>query len=71
MNPIDIAFVEAEMLSVAPFPADKCGQFKLQIFSKHGRTKWLNITAEQFNEIEKVLLGIKPGTKIFPKKLEN
>jgi hypothetical protein len=71
MNANDLKFFESELLSVAPFPVNDCGQFKMKIVSERGRTKWMNITPEQFHEIENVLYGIPPGTKLFGKKLEN
>jgi hypothetical protein len=71
MKADDFKYLEGELLRVSPFPPADCGPFKMQIFSKHGRTKWLNITPEQFREIEDVLYGIKPGTKLVGQKLEN
>ena len=33
------------------------GQIKIQIVSERGKTKWLNISPEEFIGIERVLLG--------------
>lgn len=71
MDADNIKYLEGELLSVAPLPVNDCGQFKMKIVSELGRTKWMNITPEQFREIENVLYGIPPGTKLFGKKLEN
>lgn len=54
-----ITYIEAEMFSVAPLPLaeGENGQFKMQIRSDLGSTKWLNITNDQFKAIEAILLG--------------
>lgn len=47
------------MYAVAPLPVleNLNGQFSLQIRSERGATKWLNITPQQFKEIEEILLS--------------
>ena len=42
-------YIEQEMYAVAPLPV-------LQIRSERGATKWLNITPQQFYDIEEILL---------------
>ena len=51
-------YIEQEMYAVAPLPVlqDLIGQFSLQIRSERGATKWLNITPQQFYDIEEILL---------------
>ena len=50
-----------ELLSVCPFPVDfDKDTFKVQIKSDDGKsTKWLNITGEEFNLIESILINGK------------
>lgn len=52
-------YLEAEFLRVAPLPVKEDAIFKLQICgSAYGqRTNYLNITAAQFREIERIILG--------------
>jgi hypothetical protein len=59
MDAQQIRYIEQEMYTVAPLPVveGENGQFKLQITSERGKTKWLNITNEQFKKIENILLG--------------
>lgn len=54
-----LRYIEQEMYAVAPLPVMEGdnGQFKIQITSDRGKTKWLNITDEQFKKIENILLG--------------
>ncbi len=50
----------AELIHVCPFPAKDSEFFILQIKSDNGRkTKNLNITADEFVKIEKILLGVE------------
>ena len=50
----------AELVSVCPFPVQDSEFFILQIRSQDGRkTNHLNITPEEFKQIEKVLLGVE------------
>ena len=54
-------YIEAELYTVAPLPVDGIkdnlnGQFCMQIRSEKGATKWLNITPQQFRDIEEILL---------------
>ena len=51
-------YIEQEMYAVAPLPVmqDLNGQFCMQIRSERGATKWLNITPQQFYDIEEILL---------------
>jgi hypothetical protein len=56
-----IDYRSAEMLSAFPFPLDdpKRYQFGLsiQMRSEYGKTKYLNLTAEEVKKIELILLG--------------
>lgn len=63
MNVIDFptrktTYLEAELYAVAPLPVleNLNGQFCMQIRSEKGATKWLNITPQQFRDIEEILL---------------
>ena len=53
----------AELYVVCPLPVNTGenlnGQIKLQIHSERGKTKWLNISSEEFKQIERILLGEK------------
>lgn len=51
-------YIEQEMYAVAPLPvlAGLNGQFCMQIRSERGATRWLNITPQQFCDIEYILL---------------
>lgn len=49
-------YLENEFFYCCPFPLEKCGTIKMQIQSIHGKTKWFNITPEQFKAIENVLV---------------
>ena len=61
MTTIDTKYVANELIYVAPLPIQDGdnGQFKLQLVSDSGRTKWLNISNEQMEAIEWILLGNK------------
>jgi len=59
-TPTTFSYVMKELTHVCPTPASSHEFFRLQIRSDNGRaTKWLNITPEQFKQIELVLLGIE------------
>ena len=50
-------YIEQQMLQVCPTPVEDHEFFRMQIRSDTGRaTNWLNITPDQFREIERVLL---------------
>ena len=50
----------AELIQVCPFPAQDQDFFIVQIRSQDGRkTKHLNITPQEFKQIEKILLGVE------------
>lgn len=50
----------AELINVCPFPAHQQPFFIIQIKSEDGRkTKNLNITPDEFKQIEKILLGVE------------
>jgi len=54
-----VSFVLTELTHVCPFPVQNREFFRVQIKSDDGRsTKWINITPDQFKQIEQVLLGI-------------
>ena len=55
-------YTEAQFFKVAPFPLNEesqadhfNGQIRLKVHSKRGETNWLNITPDQFKQIEKLL----------------
>ena len=57
-----MTYIETQFFKVAPFPlndesqADHLnGQIKLKVRSRRGETNWLNITPDQFKQIEKLL----------------
>ncbi len=52
-------YITNELFAVAPLPVleGQNGQFKIQLVSERGRTKWLNITPTQYKKIEDVLLS--------------
>lgn len=60
MDDLTLNYRAAELINVCPFPAKDSEFFILQIKSNDGRkTKNLNITADEFVKIEKILLGVK------------
>ncbi len=53
------SYIMQQLINVCPFPANDQPHFLIQIKSFDGRsTKWINITPDQFRQIEKVLIGI-------------
>ena len=48
---------EAELYTACPFPADSkwAGIIRLQIQTDAGKTRWLNISPEEFRAIERML----------------
>lgn len=58
---MSIQYVEAQLMQVCPLPVNECGIIRIQIISEKGKTKWMNITPDQFKQIENVLLGIHNG----------
>lgn len=44
-----------QLMTVAPLPPKRCGQFKIKIVSNCGQTNWLDITPEQFEAIDKII----------------
>ena len=55
-------YIETQFFKVAPFPLNEesqaehlNGQIRLKVHSKRGETNWINITPEQFKQIEKLL----------------
>lgn len=57
----DAKYISTELFQVAPLPIleDNNGQIRIKLKSVCGETKWLNITPEQMEAIEWVLLGNK------------
>ena len=51
-------YIANQLITVAPFPVGdkRNGQFMIKLHSERGESKWLNITAEQFEQIDLVLL---------------
>ena len=56
-------YIEDELYAVAPLPVMEGGngQFRMQITSELGKTRWLNITPRQFWAIELALLSSLDG----------
>jgi len=57
-----MTYTETQFFKVAPFPLNDesqaehlNGQINLKVRSKRGETNWLNISPDQFREIEKLL----------------
>lgn len=65
MDTNTLKYREAELIAVSPLPVSWYGaisgngQFKVQITSEKGKTKYLNITPQEFKKIEEILLGIE------------
>lgn len=50
----------AELIQVCPFPVKDQEFFTIQIRSQDGRkTKHLNITPDEFKQLEKILIGVE------------
>ena len=55
-------YIETQFFKVAPFPLTEesqaehlNGQISIKVHSKRGQTNWLNISPDQFKQIEKLL----------------
>ena len=55
-------YIETQFFKVAPFPLNEKsqaehlnGQISIRVHSKRGETNWINITPDQFKQIEKLL----------------
>ena len=48
-------YLENEFYNCCPLMPVECGTIKVQIQSEKGKTRWFNITPEQFKQIENVL----------------
>lgn len=60
MNTSSHHFIMQELINVSPFPPENEPYFIIQIKSFSGRkTKYINITPEQFKKIERILEGIE------------
>jgi hypothetical protein len=53
-----INYIDAQFYAARPFPVDSKhqGQITLKLQSEHGATNWLNITPEDCQQIEAILL---------------
>ncbi len=53
-------YIEGQMIKVCPLPVLEGGngQLRLKLHSERGETNWLNITPEQFKQIEQILLTV-------------
>lgn len=53
-----INYIEGQIFSVMPFPPDSknLGQICIKLQSQHGATNWLNISPEDCQAIENILL---------------
>jgi len=51
-------YISNQLITVSPFPVgdEQNGQFKIKLHSERGESKWLNITPQQFKQLEAVLL---------------
>ena len=59
LDEITLKYRSAEFLAVCPFPIKDAEFFVIQIKSNDGRkTKNLNISADEFRKIEKLLTGV-------------
>lgn len=47
--------LESEFYECCPVWPKDCGTIKMQVQSERGKTRWFNITPEQFKDIENVL----------------
>ena len=61
MDHQQIYYIEKQLEKVCPLPVREGanGQIKVKLHSNRGESNWLNITADQFNKIEDILLGVK------------
>lgn len=52
-------YIEHELMQVCPLPLGHVenGQIKMQLTSDAGKTKWLNLTNEQFRQLEQIMLA--------------
>lgn len=59
IDDITLKYRSAELLSVCPFPVQDSKFFTIQIRSEDGRkTKYINISADEFRKIERILTGV-------------
>lgn len=51
-------YIQNELMHVSPMPVETYNHFKLQLVNGENgnKSKYINITPEQFKEIEKILL---------------
>jgi hypothetical protein len=60
MDELTFNYRMAEFLQVCPLPVKDADFFIIQIKSQDGRkTKNLNVTPDEFRQIEKILLGVQ------------
>lgn len=48
-------YIEKELFAACPMPPADCGTLRIQMRSDHGSTKWLNVTPEEWKQIERIL----------------
>ena len=58
---INTKYISNELFQVAPLPIleGENGQIRIKLKSERGETKWLNVTPEQMEAIEWILMGNK------------
>jgi hypothetical protein len=49
-------YIESELFNACPDSYIRCGVIKIKIESEKGKSKWINITAQQFRDIERLLI---------------
>lgn len=49
-------YIASQLCIVAPFPLTADDFVKVKFQSERGETKWINLTAEQFKNVEEALL---------------
>ncbi len=56
---INTKYISNELFQVAPLPIleGENGQIRIKLKSERGETKWLNVTPEQMEAIEWILMG--------------
>ena len=50
------SYLEKEFFAACSVPSQDCQHLKIQMRSEHGSSKWLSVTAEEWKQIERILL---------------
>ena len=56
MNFAKYDYIEKELFAACPIPPADCQHLKIQMRSERGSSKWLSVTAEEWKQIERILL---------------